>query len=170
MRIVREETFGPVLPVMAVASLDEAVRLANDSDFGLTASAWTRSPETAKRLQAALRAGAVTVNDHLSSYGEPSAPWGGFKASGIGRAHGRAGLREMVQVKYVSSDDSGRPSIWWYPYDREMKGLAAAANRGLYGRGLFRRLGGLLSLMRFGRFWRRANLPGMIGSADRLLD
>ena len=88
MRIMREETFGPVLPIMAVESVDEAIRLANDSEYGLTASGWTRDPATARRLQAGLAAGVVTINDCVSSYGEPTAPWGGIKHSGIGRTHG----------------------------------------------------------------------------------
>src|SRR5439155_1293095 len=104
MRIMREETFGPVLPIMTVASVDEALMLANDSDYGLTASGWTRDPETARRLQEGLNAGVVTINDCLYSFGEPTAPWGGVKRSGIGRVHGLAGLLEMTQAKYVSRD------------------------------------------------------------------
>ena len=91
MRVMREETFGPVLPIMAVAGLDEAIRLANDSEYGLTASGWTKDPATARRLQAELQAGVVTVNDCLSSFGEPTAPWGGVKHSGVGRTHGARG-------------------------------------------------------------------------------
>jgi len=93
MAIMREETFGPVLPIRVVDSLDEAIRLANDSPYGLTASGWTRSEETARRLQRELVAGVVSINDHASSFGEPTAPWGGVRHSGIGRIHGRLGLR-----------------------------------------------------------------------------
>ena len=120
MTVMREETFGPVLPVMVVDSLDEAIRLANDSPYGLTASGWTRSEETARRLQRELVAGVVSINDHVSSYVEPAAPWGGVKASGIGRIHGLLGLREMVQPKYVSLDRGRGPELWWYPYDAEL--------------------------------------------------
>ena len=88
MTLMREETFGPVLPIMSVDSLDEAIRLANDSPYGLTASGWTRSEETAVRLQRELVAGVVSINDHISSFAEPQAPWGGVKWSGIGRIHG----------------------------------------------------------------------------------
>ena len=104
MRIMREETFGPVLPIMAVPSVDEAIRLANESAYGLTASGWTRDPDLARRLEQELQAGVVTINDCVYSYGEPTAPWGGVKQSGIGRTHGRLGLREMVQVKYVARE------------------------------------------------------------------
>ena len=130
MTVMREETFGPVLPILAVDSLDEAIRLANDSPYGLTASGWTRSEETARRLQRELVAGVVTINDHVSSFGEPTAPWGGVKWSGIGRIHGLLGLREMVHPKYVSLDRGRGPELWWYPYDAETDRLMSRAARG----------------------------------------
>ena len=80
---------------------DEAIAIANDSDYGLTASGWTRSRPTARRLQRELQAGVVTINDSLSSFGEPTAPWGGIKQSGIGREHGHEGLEEYLQLKHV---------------------------------------------------------------------
>jgi acyl-CoA reductase-like NAD-dependent aldehyde dehydrogenase len=169
MRIMREETFGPVLPVMVVDDLDQAVRLANQSDYGLTASAWTRDPETARRLQRELRAGVVTVNDCASSYGEPSAPWGGLKHSGHGRTHGLAGLREMVHVKYVTRDRSSRPLLWWFPYDADLRQLGLASLKGLHGAGLRTRLANLARLVRSPRLWRRANLGALIRNPDKLL-
>jgi len=168
MRIMREETFGPVLPVMVVEDLDEAVRLANQSDYGLTASAWTRDPETARRLQRELRAGVVTVNDCASSYGEPSAPWGGLKHSGHGRTHGLAGLREMVHVKYVARDLSRRPLLWWFPYDGELRRLASASLQALHGKGLRTRLFNLARLLRSRRLWRRAQIGALFRNPDKL--
>jgi succinate-semialdehyde dehydrogenase/glutarate-semialdehyde dehydrogenase len=168
MRIMREETFGPVLPIMAVPSLDEAIRLANDSDYGLTASGWTRDPETARRLEQELQAGVVTINDCVYSYGEPTAPWGGVKQSGMGRTHGLSGLREMVQVKYVAREFGGGADLWWYPYDAEFHRLMSTANRALHGRSFWARLAGQLRLLRFGRFWRRARLGGIVKNADKL--
>ena len=78
----------------------------------------------------------MTINDCVSSYGEPTAPWGGYRQSGIGRTHGLAGLREMVQVKYVSRGVSRRPAPWWYPYGDEFRRLMSAANRALHARSL----------------------------------
>jgi acyl-CoA reductase-like NAD-dependent aldehyde dehydrogenase len=168
MRIMREETFGPVLPIMAVSSLEEAIRLANDSEYGLTASAWTRDPETARRLERELQAGVVTVNDCVYSYGEPTAPWGGVKQSGIGRTHGLPGLREMVQVKYVSREFGGGADLWWYPYGAEFHRFMSTANRALHARSLWARLRAQLSLLGFRRFWRRARLGDILQNLDKL--
>jgi acyl-CoA reductase-like NAD-dependent aldehyde dehydrogenase len=168
MRVMREETFGPVLPVMAVASIDEALRLANDSDYGLTASGWTRDPQTAARLQKGLRAGVVTINDCVSSYGEPTAPWGGVKHSGIGRTHGLAGLREMVSVKYVTHDDGRAPLLWWYPYGEDFRRLMSTANRALHGPSFGARLLAQVQLLRYPRFWRRGRMLSVLAHADKL--
>jgi succinate-semialdehyde dehydrogenase/glutarate-semialdehyde dehydrogenase len=168
MKVMREETFGPVLPIMAVDGLEEAIRLANDSPYGLTASGWTRDPATARRLERELSAGVVTINDCVASFGEPTAPWGGMRQSGIGRTHGRAGLLEMVQVKYVSAEAGGRTAPWWFPYDGEYARMMMVANRALHGRSLGTRLANQLRLLAFPRFWRRASLFAILRNADRL--
>jgi acyl-CoA reductase-like NAD-dependent aldehyde dehydrogenase len=117
MRIMREETFGPVLPVMAFDSDEEAVRLANDSEFGLAASIFTRDNARGQQLARRIQAGTVMVNDVVSCFGISEAPHGGVKSSGIGRTHGRFGLEEMVRLKYVDSDlMPGMKKVWWYGY------------------------------------------------------
>jgi succinate-semialdehyde dehydrogenase/glutarate-semialdehyde dehydrogenase len=128
MRIMREETFGPVLPVAAFDSDDEAVRLANDSDFGLAASVWTRSWERGERLARRIQAGTVMVNDVVSGFGISEAPHGGLKSSGVGRTHGRFGLEEMVWLKHLDVDLAPRmKKVWWYGYGatfaRQMEGF-----------------------------------------------
>ena len=169
MAVMREETFGPVLPVMVVDSLDEAIRLANDSDYGLTASGWTRDRDTARRLQRELRAGVVSINDCLSSFGEPTAPWGGTRRSGIGRTHGLLGLREMVQAKYVSRDTSRGPELWWYPYDEDYGRLLGQANPALHAPSLGKKVRALVRLAAHRRLWRRLGLRRLLLNVDRLL-
>ncbi|HXZ80808.1 MAG TPA: aldehyde dehydrogenase family protein [Terriglobales bacterium] len=147
MRIMREETFGPVLPIMACDSESEAIRLANDSEFGLSASVWTRDRARGEKLAAQLDAGTVMVNDAVTCFGISEAPHGGFKASGLGRTHGRMGLEEMVRVKYIDSDLlPSVKKVWWYGYgtefSRQMRGFVDF----LFAPGLGRRLrGGLQS-------------------------
>ena len=119
MRIMREETFGPVLPIMAFDDEAEAVRLANDSDYGLAASIWTRDRGRGERLAPQINAGTVMINDVVSCFSISEAPHGGVKLSGLGRTHGRWGLDEMVRVKYVDSDRTPRrKKPWWFGYGR----------------------------------------------------
>jgi succinate-semialdehyde dehydrogenase/glutarate-semialdehyde dehydrogenase len=100
MRILEEETFGPVAPIMSFRSIAEAVDLANDVPYGLAAYLWTRDLSRAFRVAEALDFGVVGVNDGLPSTAQ--APFGGFKDSGIGREGGKWGLEEYMEVKYVS--------------------------------------------------------------------
>ncbi len=117
MRITREETFGPVLPVAPFDSDDEAIHLANDSEFGLAASVWTRNRVRGEKLARRIEAGTVMVNDVISCFGISEAPHSGAKSSGIGRTHGRFGLEEMVRLKYLDVDlTPGIKKIWWYGY------------------------------------------------------
>lgn len=117
MRIMREETFGPVLPVRSFKTDDEAIALANDSQFGLAASVWTGDRKRGEALARRIDAGTVMVNDMISCFGISEAPHGGVKSSGIGRTHGRFGLEEMVWPKYLDSDRMpGMKKLWWYGY------------------------------------------------------
>jgi succinate-semialdehyde dehydrogenase/glutarate-semialdehyde dehydrogenase len=154
MRIMREETFGPILPVAAFNSDEEAVQLANDSDYGLAASVWTRDNAHGERLARRIHAGTVMVNDVVSCFGISEAPHGGVKASGVGRAHGRFGLEEMVRLKYIDVDlMPGMKKIWWYGYGakfaQQMKGFLDMQ----FARNLGTRLSGTLHTV--GALWRK---------------
>ncbi|HYN86159.1 MAG TPA: aldehyde dehydrogenase family protein [Pyrinomonadaceae bacterium] len=117
MRVMREETFGPVLPVMTFEREEEAVALANDSHFGLTASVWTRNLRRGRRVAARVEAGTVMVNEVLYTHGIAQAPWGGLKQSGMGRTHGRLGLLELVVPVHVHVNRlRGVPDLWWFNY------------------------------------------------------
>lgn len=150
MRIMREETFGPVLAVMKVESMDEAVELANDSELGLSGSVWSRSARRADRIGRRLRTGAVMVNDHLMSHGMPETPWGGFRNSGIGRVHGRIGFDEMTEPQCIVHDHMplARRNMWWHPHGRKVyEGLRGILHL-LWGSGIGRRLAGLAAVLR----------------------
>ncbi len=154
MRVMHEETFGPLLPIQVVPSLDEAIRLANDSVYGLTASGWTRSPKLARRLAEELKAGTVTINDHLFSFGEPAVTWGGIKKSGIGRSHAVYGLMELVNVKHVSVDlQDSTEAPWWYPYDGAFQKFIKRAFGALYTNDPRTKVPDALGLMSSGRFF-----------------
>ncbi|HTV60568.1 MAG TPA: aldehyde dehydrogenase family protein [Verrucomicrobiae bacterium] len=128
MRVMREESFGPVMAIQAAGSAEEAVRLANDSAMGLAASVWTRDEVRGAAIASGVRAGSVMVNDLLSYYGICEAPHGGSGESGWGRTHSRLGLQEMTDVKYVDVDRLPRvKKPWWFGYSA---GMADAA-RGL---------------------------------------
>ncbi|MFW5967827.1 MAG: aldehyde dehydrogenase family protein [Persicimonas sp.] len=117
MEIYREETFGPVLPVIRVDDEDEAVRLANDHKFGLTGSVWTGDKERGKRLASRLECGQVSVNDVVQSVGNPRLPFGGVKSSGFGRYHGEEGLLTFMNTKAVMvSGDRLDAEPTWFPY------------------------------------------------------
>ncbi|ARB45556.1 aldehyde dehydrogenase family protein [Alloalcanivorax xenomutans] len=128
MLVMREETFGPIIAVTAVANAEEALEKANDSKLALTSSIWTRDNKKGRALAARLESGVTTLNDHLYSHGLSETPWGGWKESGIGRTHGPEGLEEMTHVKAINWDLlPAKRNLWWYPFDRATyKGLLNA--------------------------------------------
>jgi acyl-CoA reductase-like NAD-dependent aldehyde dehydrogenase len=134
MRIMREEIFGPVLPIVIVDSEDEAVALANDCDFGLGASVWTSDRSKGERFARELEAGMVWINDHMFSHGACQCPWGGVKESGLGRTHSKFGLYECVNVKLRVWEPSAIRDPWWHPYDETLGRALRQTAEILYGR------------------------------------
>jgi acyl-CoA reductase-like NAD-dependent aldehyde dehydrogenase len=117
MTIMRDETFGPVLPVMTFTTEDEAIKLANDSIYGLTASVWTKNIAKGRRLAERIEAGTVMVNEVVYTHGIAQTPWGGIKDSGYGRTHGRMGLLELVHPQHIHVNRiSFLPDLWWFRY------------------------------------------------------
>nr|WP_244302254.1 aldehyde dehydrogenase family protein [Microbispora fusca] len=115
MRVVREESFGPVLTVERFSGEDEAVALGNDTDYGLAGAVWTRDAGKAQRVAARLRHGTVWINDYHPYV--PQAEWGGFKQSGVGRELGPTGLDEYREIKHVWQNTDPRPQHWFRPRD-----------------------------------------------------
>jgi acyl-CoA reductase-like NAD-dependent aldehyde dehydrogenase len=112
--LLREETFGPVAPIVPVGSLDEAIELANATRFGLGANVYTRDLETAVRCLREIRAGTVWINDPLTD--NDAGPFGGMKQSGFGRELGQEGLEAFQETKHVHIETKIAPKEWWYPY------------------------------------------------------
>ena len=134
MRIMREEIFGPVVPVITVDSEDEAIALANDSEFGLGASVWTADREHGERLAHQIDSGMVWTNDHMFSHGVCSCAWGGTKDSGLGRSHSKFGFYECVSIKTLAYEPGLTRNLWWHPYDRALGKAMHSTAQLLYGR------------------------------------
>jgi succinate-semialdehyde dehydrogenase/glutarate-semialdehyde dehydrogenase len=135
MRIMKEEIFGPVLPIITVDSEDEAVKLANDSEFGLGASVWTADIDKADAIAMRLESGNVWTNDHMYSAGMCQCSWGGVKDSGLGRSHSKFGFYEAVEPKVVAATQSREASMWVYPYGTTVGPAIRSTIDMLYGKG-----------------------------------
>ncbi|HJQ31580.1 MAG TPA: aldehyde dehydrogenase family protein [Pyrinomonadaceae bacterium] len=154
MAVMREETFGPVLPLMTFSTEDEAVRLANDSPFGLTASVWTRSIKRGRRVASRIEAGTVMVNEVLYTHGIAQTPWGGVKQSGLGRTHGRLGLLEMVAPHHVHVNRLALlQDVWWFSYTPGAAALFRSLARRFATGSLLQTL--LISPQMLRRYWER---------------
>ena len=120
MKLMREETFGPVLPIMTFKTDDEAIRLANDSIYGLTASVFTRDTSRGRRIAEQIDAGTVMINEVVYTHAVAQTPWGGVKQSGYGRTHGRLGLLELVSAQHIHVNGMPRiADVWWFPYTKQ---------------------------------------------------
>jgi succinate-semialdehyde dehydrogenase/glutarate-semialdehyde dehydrogenase len=119
---------------VTVESEEEAIRLANDSEFGLGASVWTTDRARGERMARRLESGMVWLNDHMYSHGACSCSWGGVKDSGLGRSHSKFGFYECVNIKLVTWDPSRTRDFWWHPYDESLAKAVHASAQLLYGR------------------------------------
>lgn len=150
MLVMKDETFGPVIGVMPFDTIDEVVELANDSNLGLTASIWSKSRGKAIKLARRIKAGALTINDHLMSHGMAETPWGGFKESGIGRTHGDIGFDEMTQPQLIMNDvlPLVKKNFWWHPFSKTIYDGGKGAAYLLYGKGIGQHLKGAVLLFK----------------------
>jgi acyl-CoA reductase-like NAD-dependent aldehyde dehydrogenase len=134
MRIMREEIFGPVLPIVTVDDEEQALEMANDSRFGLGSSIWTKDRAKGERMARRIESGMVWINDHSYSHGACQCSWGGVKESGLGRSHSKFGFYECVNIKLVAWEPGLARDFWWQPYDRTLGEAVRASARLVYGR------------------------------------
>jgi acyl-CoA reductase-like NAD-dependent aldehyde dehydrogenase len=116
MKIMNEETFGPIIPIMKAQDAEEALKLANDSRYGLGASVFSGNKMTGWKMAEEMQSGSVCINDSLVNYIIPDAPMGGMKESGFGTRHGPEGIRKYCRQKTIVSDRLGlKAEFPWYP-------------------------------------------------------
>jgi acyl-CoA reductase-like NAD-dependent aldehyde dehydrogenase len=138
MKIMTEETFGPTLPIMKVRDADEAIRLANDSPYGLSGSVFTKDTAKGEEIARKVRSGTVDVNDAIISYAALELPMGGVKASGLGSRHGAGGIRKYCSQQAIvvtSPRLSLKREPHFFPYSRRGTKRLGKLLKLLYGRG-----------------------------------
>ena len=125
MKVVSEETFGPVLPLLAFSDVDSMVAEANRLPLGLLAYVFSSDRKSACRVGERLRAGTVMVNDVLNTYALSDTPWAGMRDAGLGQVHGDEGLRGLCEQRHVNHDIMPTLSRdpWWFPYDESGLGF-----------------------------------------------
>ncbi|HOA14016.1 MAG TPA: aldehyde dehydrogenase family protein [Myxococcota bacterium] len=130
MKAVRDETFGPLMPIIPFDTVDEAVRMANDSVYGLCASVWTKDRRLGREVAKRIESGTVAVNDAVFTFALVETPWQGMKESGVGRSHSDEGLLEFVFPQHINEDRSPgfmRRRMWWFPYSEHSYNLLKSA-------------------------------------------
>jgi len=149
MSVMTEETFGPVIPIMKADDADHALRLANDSRFGLGATIFARDNSIVERMAAQLQSGAVCINDSLVNFIIPDAPMGGRKDSGFGYRHGAEGIRKFCHQKTIVTDRFGlKEEFPWYPATRKKERQARHLLNLLCHSGWRHKLRSLIGLLR----------------------
>jgi acyl-CoA reductase-like NAD-dependent aldehyde dehydrogenase len=146
--LLREETFGPVLPIVVVDDEDQAIARANDSAYALTTSLWTKRIQRGHDLARRLRSGVVTINNHGFTAAIAAAPWTGTGESGYGVTNSPHALHELTRPRFVLEDrSSAKRELWWYPYTPALRAVAFAMAKVRGGARLFGRLGALVALL-----------------------
>jgi len=136
MDCMTKETFGPTLPIMKVRDAEEALRLANDSEYGLQASVWTKDTARGEQIASRIDSGVANVNEHQISYVALELPMGGWKDSGLGTRHGADGIRKYArQQASVVSRFGMKREIFMFPYSKRSAGLIGRFLKLVYGRG-----------------------------------
>ena len=115
--LMREETFGPVIPILPYDDLETAIGWCNDTPYGLSASVWTSDLQKGEEVARRLQVGSVWINDSSFTHSQAQCPWGGVKSSGIGRTHWLGSLHELTTPQLIGLDKgTEKGELWWYPY------------------------------------------------------
>ena len=142
MKVMRDETFGPVVGVMKVRDSEEALRLANDTRYGLSGSVFGEKRARPRAVARRIECGAVNVNDVIVNYFASDVPMGGWKESGIGFRHGEYGIKKYCRTEsLVVTRFAGKREPTWYPYTKARRGLVGRIAQAFNARDLKRRLG-----------------------------
>ncbi|MBN2029880.1 aldehyde dehydrogenase [bacterium] len=148
-----EEIFGPIIVVTPVENDQQAIQLANQSQYGLAASVWTSNLRHGEWIAKQLETGSVMVNDSVVSFGMTEANWTGIKNSGIGWMHGEKGLDEMVNIQYINEDQQLHShKFWWFPYEEHMIHGLKAGIRLLFDRRIWIKIRALPKAVSY--FWK----------------
>ncbi|HVY46443.1 MAG TPA: aldehyde dehydrogenase family protein, partial [Minicystis sp.] len=146
--LMKDETFGPVLPIVVVDSEEDAIARVNASPFGLTTSVWTKKIARGNAIAARLKSGVVTINNHGFTAALPAAPWTGTGESGFGVTNSVHALDLLTRPRFVLEDRSGaKRELWWYPYTPTLRAIAFAMARLRGGAGFFGRVKALFALV-----------------------
>jgi len=146
--LMREETFGPILPIVLVDSPEQAIEKTNASRFGLTTSIWTKKVRRARDLARKLKTGVITINNHGFTAALPAAPWTGTGDSGYGITNSPHALAELTRARFILEDTSGAArELWWYPYTPILRTLVFAMARARGGAGFFGRIAAFFRLI-----------------------
>ena len=135
MEIMTEETFGPTLPIMKVSDADEALRLANDTRYGLNSSVFTGDVDRGEQIARQLTAGNACVNDAVINYAATELPFGGTNESGVGVRHGAAGIQKYCQVQSIMvTRFAGKKELYYFPYSKARSKFLERLSVFMYGR------------------------------------
>lgn len=157
MKVMTEETFGPVIPIQKYKTIEEAVRLSNESQYGLNASLWSNDKNEIDYFTKHIASGGALINDHIVNFSEPTTPWGGVKKSALGKTHSKFGLYELVNIKVVMIDLNQKSNLWWYPYNQDFKIFLFDAFSGIYSNCFLLKIKATINLFRNKRFIKQVN-------------
>lgn len=150
MKLIKEETFGPLLPVMPYESEDDAVRIANSTLYGLSGSVLTRDMQEGRRIAARIKTGSVNINDTLMTFASPALPFGGIKESGIGVYHGDIGIRAFTNIKsIIENTNPAKKEFFHYPLMPDSEEGMAEAMRFMFSRSLTQKIKSLFRSLPF---------------------